>query len=384
MNDTTITNVQCHLLTQDISRMAIRWAGGNMRYWNTALIEVTTASGLRGFGEAYYPGLSAPLATRALVDNYAPLLIGEDATQATALFHRLRTKSLAWGKAGLPLMVAGSIEVALWDIKAQALGVPLYQLLGGKAHDAITVYASGGNDAPRDQLVAEMESYLERGFRAVKIRIGRSVAADVEKVRLCRDVLGPDVELMVDAVMGHNPRPFSAKEALAHIDAIEKFDIAWFEDPVGNRDYEGCAFVRQHSPVPVAAGETAVGVHEFLPFFEHGALDWVQPDPTHSGGITECMDIAALARAHGVRVIYHSWGMAPCLAANYSLAFADPHARYLEYPTHGLPLVEELAQTPFQLVDGKFAAPTEPGLGVKLTDELLARYAFVEGSTFWP
>jgi len=384
MTATTITRVHCHLLTQDTSRSAISWAGGNLRYWNTALIEVTTESGLRGFGEAYYPGLSAPLATRALVENYAPLLIGEDAREATRLFHKMRSKSLAWGKAGIPLMVGGSIEVALWDIKAQALGVPLHELLGGKAHDAIKVYASGGMDAPRDRMIAEMESYLERGFRAVKIRVGRGLAEDVEKVRLCREVLGPDVELMVDAVMGHNPTPFSAKEALACINAIEKFDIAWFEDPVGNRDYEGCAFVRRNTSVPVAAGETAVGVHEFLPYFEADALDYVQPDPTHSGGITECLDIAALARAHDVRVIYHSWGMTPCLAANYALAFADPRARYLEYPTHGLPLVEELGATPFSIVDGKIAAPTAPGLGVALTDELLAKYAFVEGGTFWP
>jgi L-alanine-DL-glutamate epimerase-like enolase superfamily enzyme len=384
MTDTAITRVHCHLLTQEFSQSSMSWAGGSMRYWNTALIEVVTAGGLRGFGEAYYPGLSAPLATRALVDNYAPLLIGGDAAEATRLLHKLRSKSLAWGKAGLALMVAGSIETALWDIKAQALRVPLHQLLGGEAHDAITVYASGGMDAPPRVLAAEMESYLERGFKAVKIRIGRGITEDVEKVRLCREVLGPDVELMVDAVMGHNPKPFSAKEALARIDAIEKFGITWFEDPVGNRDYAGCAFVRQHTSVPIAAGETAVGVHEFLPFFEAGALDWVQPDPTHSGGITECLDIAAIARAHGVRVIYHSWGMAPCLAANYSLAFADPRAQYLEYPTHGLPLVEELAAEPFKIVDGKISAPTAPGLGVALTEELLAKYAFVEGSTFWP
>lgn len=384
MVDTTITRVHCHLLTQDIRNSAIRWAGGNMHYWNTALIEVETAGGLRGYGEAYYPGLSAPLATRALVDNYAPLLCGEDAREATRLFHKLRSKSLAWGKAGLPLMVAGSIEVALWDIKAQALGVPLYELLGGKAHDAITVYASGGNDANREQLIAEMEGYVEQGFKAVKIRVGRSLEKDIEKTRLCREVLGPDIELMVDAVMGHNPRPLSAKEALARVNALAQFDITWFEDPVGNRDYEGCAFVRQHSPVPIAAGETAVGVHEFTPFFDHEALDWVQPDPTHSGGISECLEIAAIARSRGVRVVYHSWGMAPCLAANYALAFADPHARYLEYPTHGLPLVHELAAEPFVLVDGKFKAPTVPGLGVKLTDEILERYAFIEGSTFWP
>lgn len=384
MTETTITRVHCHLLTQDTGRSALSWAGGNLRYWNTALVEVATESGLRGFGEAYYPGLSAPLATRALVHNFAPLLLGEDAREATRLLHTMRAKSRAWGKAGISFMVAGSIEVALWDIKAQALGVPLHDLLGGKAHDAITVYASGGMDASREQTIAEMEGYLERGFRAVKIRVGRSITEDVEKVRLCREVLGRDVELMVDAVMGHNPAPFSAKEALACIRAIEKYDISWFEDPVGNRDHEGCAFVRRNTSVPIAAGETAVGVHDFLPYFEAGALDYVQPDPTHSGGIAECLTVAALARVNDVRVIYHSWGMAPCLAANYALAFADPRTSYLEFPTHGLPLVEELADTPFRIVDGRIAAPTAPGLGVSLTDELLEKYAFIEGSTFWP
>ncbi|RUT28262.1 mandelate racemase/muconate lactonizing enzyme family protein [Arsenicitalea aurantiaca] len=384
MSPATIAAINCHLLTQDTSRSAIGWAGGQISHWNTALVEVRTREGVSGWGEAYYPGLSAPLATRAIVENYAPLLLGEDATDAARLFHKMRSKSLAWGKAGLPLMVAGSIEVALWDIKAQMLGVPLHHLFGGTAQDAITVYASGGNDAPRAQLIAEMEAYREQGFRAVKIRIGRSRSEDVAKVRLCREVLGPDIQLMVDAVMGHNPRPWSAREALDRANAIAEFDITWLEDPVGNRDYEGCAFVRAHSPIPIAAGETAVGLHEFLPYFEKQALDWVQPDPTHSGGIGECRDIAALARAHGVRVVYHSWGMAPCLAANYALAFADPDVRYLEYPTHGLPLVRELAADPHELVNGQFLAPTTPGLGVRLTPEILAAHGFVEGNVFWP
>ncbi|MFA9477940.1 mandelate racemase/muconate lactonizing enzyme family protein [Phycisphaerales bacterium AB-hyl4] len=379
-----ITNVRCHLLTTDLRQATIVWAGGSIPYWNTALIEVETDAGVSGLGEAYYPGLSAPRPTQAMTDNFATLLVGENPLDIARLFHKMRAKSYAWGKAGLPLMVAGTIENALWDILGQVQGVPVWQLLGGRCHDGIMAYASGGNDAPDALLQDEMRSYVERGFKAVKIRIGRSVKEDVHKVALCREALGPDVHLMVDAVMGHNPQPLTAKQALERARAVEPYDITWFEDPVNNRDYAGCAFVRQQTSIPIAAGETAVGVHEFLPFFEADAVDYIQPDPTHSGGILECLDIRALARAHGVRVIYHSWGMAPCLSANYNLAFADPYSTFVEYPTHGMPLVDELAIEPFEIVNGMLQAPTQPGLGVRLTPEILENYAYVDGSIFWP
>lgn len=379
-----ITAIKTHLLTTDLRKMNIVWAGGTIPYWNTALIEVQTDEGVSGLGEAYYPGLSAPLVTRATADNFASLLVGENPLDVARLFHKMRSKSFAWGKAGLPLMVAGTIENALWDIVGQVQGVPVYQLLGGLCHEGLVAYASGGNDAPDDMLREEMRGYLKQGFKAVKIRIGRSLKEDIHKVALCRDALGPDTKLMVDTVMGHNPRPLTAKGALDRARELEQFDLTWFEDPVGNRDYAGCAFVRQHTNIPIAAGETAVGLHEFIPFFEAGAVDYIQPDPTHSGGILECLDIRAMARAHGVRVIYHSWGMAPCLSANYNLAFADPYSTYVEYPTHGLPLVDELAVEPFKLVDGMLQPPTQPGLGVRVTKDILERYAYVEGSVFWP
>ena len=275
-----ITGLKCHLMTIDLRDSSIEWAGGSMPYWNTAIVEVNTDEGVTGLGEAYYPGLSAPRPTQAMTDNYASLLTGEDPRDIARLFHRMRSKSYSWGKAGLPLMIAGTIENALWDILGQSLGTPVYQLLGGRCHDGIVAYASGGNDAPPEVLTAEMKGYVERGFRAVKIRIGRSVKEDVAKVELCREALGPGVELMVDAVMGHNPRPWTAKRALECARAIEPYGITWFEDPVNNRDYAGCARVRSGTSIPIAAGESAVGLEEFKPFFRArgGGLHPAGPD----------------------------------------------------------------------------------------------------------
>lgn len=375
-----ITEVRCHLLTVPLPMTAVN---SRLSHWTTALVEVRTDDGLSGLGEVY-AGLSAPEPTKKLVELYGQLLIGEDPRRVSHLHEKMRSKCLFWGKAGLPLIVLGSIENALWDIKGKSMNTPVYELLGGRAHDRIKVYASGGLEADESSTAKEMERYLEQGYQAVKIRIWSDLAADISKLRLCRRVLGENVDLMVDAVMGHNRRPWSGKEALRRAKIMEELNIAWYEEPCGNRDYAGYAFVRAHTSVPVAGGESAVGVHEFLPFFEASALDIVQPDPAHSGGIIEVQRICNLARARGVKVALHSWGAAPCLMANYHMAFADPLSDYLEFPTHGLPLIDELAVERLKLVDGCFAAPTAPGLGVQLSERTLARYPYQPGTNFWP
>ena len=374
-----ITKVRCQLLTASTSLSAL---GATLANWTTALTIIETDTGLTGIGECY-AGLFAPDAVAALVEQFSPLLVGEDPRRVTYLHDKLYAKSLFWAKAGLPLAVAGTIENALWDLKGQALGVPVYELLGGRAHDRIKVYASGGLEDDIEATVDEMKGYVAQGYKAVKIRIWNDYDSDVRKLRAAREALGDDVEMMVDAVMGHNPRPWSAKEALRRAAVLEELNVRWYEEPCGNRDYAGYAFVRDHTSVPVAGGESAVGLHEFTPFFDAGSLDIAQPDPAHSGGIIEVQRIAAMARAKGVQVLYHSWGAAPCLLANYHMAFADPFCEYLEFPTHALPFIDALAIQPFTLVDGCFEAPTARGLGVQLPDELVEEYPYQPGTGFW-
>jgi L-alanine-DL-glutamate epimerase-like enolase superfamily enzyme len=261
--------------------------------------------------------------------------------------------------------------------------VPVYELLGGLAQERITAYASGGLDADHGATRDELQRYRERGFRAVKIRIWEDAAHDEAKMRLVRDVLGDDAELMVDAMMGHNPAPWSAKEALRRARVMEELGVTWFEEPCANTDYAGYRFVREHTRVPVAGGESAIGTAEFARFFDHDALDIAQPDPTHTGGIIETRRVAAMARSRGVRIVYHSWGAAPCLWANYHMAFADPACPYLELPTHGLPLIDALTAVPFELRDGCIEAPAAPGLGARLPREVIDRYPFEPNSAFW-
>jgi L-alanine-DL-glutamate epimerase-like enolase superfamily enzyme len=377
-----ITAVRCHLLTADLTENALTALTSSIRYWTTVLAEIETDEGISGLGECY-AGLFAPEATKSLIETFAPLLVGEDPLEVESLFEKMCSKSLFWAKAGLPLAVVGVLENALWDIRGKAMGKPVWELLGGENPEPIKVYASGGLEADEQILISELEQYLDVGFAAVKIRIWGSLEEDVAKMRLARRILGDETELMVDGVMGHNPDPWTAEQALERAKAMEELNVVWFEEPCGNRDYAGYASVRENSTVAVAGGESAVGLHELQSFFEAGSLDFAQPDATHSGGIIECRKIAELAKSYGVQTVYHSWGAAPCLLANYHLAFSQPGTPYLEFPTHGLPFIQELAINPFELEDGRFRPSTSPGLGVHLPDGLLERFRFKEGTGFW-
>ena len=352
----------------------IRWSGGEARSLPTLLVEVSTDEGLRGLGDCYALGCFAPEAGAAIVRHFERSLLGQDPRDVQGLCLRLWRSSLYWGRSGAGVAVVSTIENALWDLKGQALGQPVHRLLGGPLHDRLPLYASGGLERPEEELAAELRGYRAEGFRVVKIRIGYDPRRDRAKVALAREVLGPDVRLAVDAVQGHNPEPWTAAEAIRVARAIAEFDLAWFEEPCANYDYDGYAAVRRAGGIPVSGGESSSTIHEFRHFFDRQALDIAQPDAVSAGGIGECLRIAALAQAHGVQVNPHAWGTAACNLANYHFGFAVPNCGLLEYPTYGNPLRDALLVEPLRIVDGCLEPPTAPGLGVRLTDEIRETY----------
>jgi len=375
-----ITAIEPILLTAPLSGGDVRWSGGTIPMLNACLVRVHTDEGLTGLGETYGGGLFAPESARAVVEHFATLAVGEDATHIVGIWQRLYAGTLFWGRAGLVVSVLSALEMALWDIAGQALQVPTHRLLGGVAHARLPVYASGGLDKSDDVFMQELESYLEAGFRSVKIRIGYGPRADAHRVELARKTVGPDVRLMVDAVMGHNPDPWRAAEAIAVAEALREYDLTWFEEPCAASDYTGYATVRSRSPIAIAGGESSTTIHEFKHFFERGALDIAQPDAAHCGGIREFVRIATLADAAGVRIVPHAWGSGPALTSNYHAAFATPACFTVEYPTINNPLRQELLVEPLQQQDGYLLPPTAPGLGLKLTNAIMERYPYQPGS----
>jgi L-alanine-DL-glutamate epimerase-like enolase superfamily enzyme len=372
-----ITRVEPILLSVPLpAGRGVRWSGGEIDVLPTVLVRVHTDAGLSGLGDSYGVGIFAPTVARALIEHYEPMLTGEDPMDVARLTDALYTRSLFWGRSGAAVSIVSTIENALWDIAGQALGVPVYQLLGGAAHQRLPIYASGGLDRSPEETRAELEGYVDQGFRAIKVRIGHDPARDRAKVKLARRTVGDGITLMVDAVQGHNPRPWSAAQALASARAIEEFEPAWLEEPCAAYDYQGYAEVRRGTTIPIAGGESSTMVHEFRHFFDAEALDVAQPDAVHAGGILECLRIAALAEVAGVRIAPHAWGSAVCLLANYHAGFATRNCAYVEYPTFGNPLRDELLVEPLRIEDGYLLPPRAPGLGVRLPEDLPSRYPY--------
>lgn len=372
-----ITRLETILLSIDPPE-PIRWSGGMINTIHASLIQVHTDEGVTGLGEPYL-GIFAPEATRGIVEALEPLVVGHDPTKVNDIYHKLTAKTLFWARNGAGRAVIGAIETALWDILGKVRGLAVYELVGGKVHDRLPVYASAGLEKPIDETVEEMMRYRRQGLRAIKARIGLGLHKDVQKIERIRDAIGPDIDLMVDAVQGHNPEPWSASQAIEVARALEPFRIRWFEEPCGATDYAGYAHVRRHTTIAVAGGESSVSVPEFRRFFEAGSLDIVQPDTAHAGGIIETRRIAELAASYGVGVAFHSWASAAMLAPNYHLAFATPNCQILEYPTWGYPLIHDLFAEPLRIEDGYAYPPAGPGLGIHIPDEIRRKYPYRGG-----
>jgi L-alanine-DL-glutamate epimerase-like enolase superfamily enzyme len=346
--------------------------------FNTCLVEVETDAGLVGLGEAKVGvgNLGNYAAVVTLIrEELAPALVGQDARDITRLWETLyagtrhhyalregRTFPTV-GRRGITMSAISGVDIALWDLLGQSLGQPVWRLLGGMTRDRVPAYASGGW-APVGQIGKQLLQYVERGHRAVKMRVGlqdRSVDDSAARVREVRETLGPDVGIMVDA---HGT--WSVRDAQRFAHKVEPYDLGWIEEPVSPENVRGQAEVRASTDIPIAAGESEQTRFAFRELIEARAVDICQPDLAIAGGITETLRIAALAAAHELTVAPHLWGGAVLFAAGLHLCIAVPNANLVEFSRGENPLLNELTEEGFELVDGHVLAPTRPGLGLTL------------------
>ncbi|MCS7055879.1 MAG: mandelate racemase/muconate lactonizing enzyme family protein [Thermoflexales bacterium] len=360
---------------------------GRITSFDMTLVTVTTDDGLTGYGEAK-AGVGSAAVCASLVtcvrEELRPLLIGQDPREINRLWERMYNGvrdhyALARGRAfpilgrrGLTIAAMSGVDMALWDLNGKLLGCPVVRLLGGACREAMPAYASGGW-ADVDGIGRQLLSYVNRGFRAVKMRVGvmdGDVDTSVARVRAARRALGPSIKLMADA---HGT--YSVPEAKRFCDGVAECDLFWFEEPVNADDRDGAAEVRAHAQMPIAAGESEFTRFDFRDLIQRRAVDVLQPDLAICGGITEGRRIAALAEAHQLALAPHLWGSALSFAAGLHLAFASPSAVILEYSLGANPLLRELPEEPIEVNDGMIAAPARPGLGVTPRQAFLERYA---------
>jgi L-alanine-DL-glutamate epimerase-like enolase superfamily enzyme len=353
--------------------------------FNTCLVEIETDDGQVGLGEAKAAvgNLGHYGAVVTLIrEEIAPLLIGRDPRDITAIWELLYNGTRAHyavregrtfptiGRRGLTMSAISGVDIALWDLLGQALGQPLWRLLGGMVRERVPAYASGGW-APVGSIGKQLMQYVERGHRAVKMRVGlqdKSVNDSAARVREVRETLGPAVAVMVDA---HGT--WGVREAQRFARKVEDCDLAWLEEPVSPDNVVGQAEVRASTDIPIASGESEQTRFAFRDLIAAGSVDICQPDLAIAGGVTETLRICALAAAHGLTVAPHLWGGAVLFAAGLHLCVATPCATTVEFSRGHNPLLNELTEEGFELVDGYVLAPTRPGLGLTLRRDFVSR-----------
>ena len=331
------------------------------------LVRVYTDEGLYGVGWAGGPGLSAPM-TIALVEHFKEALIGEDPFNYRRIWENMWLPKVV-GRRGLTTWIISAVDIALWDLMGKALGMPVHKLLGG-FRDRIPTYVAGGyyeEGKGLRELAREMEENLELGARAVKMKIGGvEINQDVERVRVVRETIGPDVKLMVDA-----NNAYVAYQAVEIARKMEPYDVFWFEEPVAPDDYEGHARVAQASSIPVATGENEYTRYGFRDLIQHGSASILNADAQILGGITEFMNVASLAAAHDLHVAPHG-----AQEVHIHLVAAIPNGLILEFyretvnPLHGRIFEESLTLDD----DGCVSVPQTPGLGMEPNWEVLEPY----------
>ena len=293
------------------------------------IVKVTTDAGIIGYGEVD----SNPMAVKGCIEGpfshttatgLAHVLIGEDPFQTEYLWHKMYRANIYGGRRGIGVHAMSGIDLALWDIKGKALGMPVWKLLGGGFRKSLRAYASSLFGATPAETGQRARRFAGQGFTAVKFGwdpMGQDRDTDVALVREARAGLGPKLDLMIDAGL-----VYDAKTAIQRARAFEQFDPFWFEEPLLPDDYEGYAKLSAGTSLRIAAGEEESERKSFLELMDVGKIDVVQVDLTRCGGFTEAIKIAALAADRGLPIVNH--GFTTYLNVAAAPPFPGEHTQY--------------------------------------------------------
>jgi L-alanine-DL-glutamate epimerase-like enolase superfamily enzyme len=320
------------------------------------------ADGLVGHGYAYTIGRGGRAVQAVIEHDLAPLVVGRDADDVEALWELMWGRLLYVGRGGLASFAIAAVDIALWDLRGLRTGQPLYALLGGSPR-TLPAYGSGVDlPKPLDELLRQVEGFLLRGFRGVKVKVGRpNPHEDKERVAAVRGLIGDRTDLMVDASMA-----WSADEALARGRLLQEYGLRWFEEPTIPEDVAGHARLARELRVPIAVGESLHSPHEFARYVAEQAVGVVQIDPVTNGGISASMKALALADAAGLETSSHYTDE---LSAHLLCASNNPV--YLEKHTFAL---DPYLEAPQQVQDGHVRPTEVPGTGLRFDEGALAPY----------
>lgn len=346
---------------------------------NWVFVKVITDSGLYGVGEATLE-YREPTVVQAIkeLERY---LVGKDPHNIEAFWHDAYRD--AYWRGGVVLMSAlAGVEMALWDIKGKALGVPVYQLLGGKVRDSVKCYANAwfaGAKKP-EEFAQKAKIAVKNGFSGLKwdpfgkeyLNIDpKHLNEALDCIAAVKDAVGDQVHLIIE---GHGR--FNVPSAVRIGNALEKFGILWFEEPIPPDDKKGIAWVRSKIATPVSGGERLYSRFEYADYLRMECADFWQPDVSHAGGIMEVRKIAAMAESHYIPVCPHNPSGPVANAATLQLAACIPNFYLLETMANDIPWRADVSTEKVKFENSEMFIPDLPGLGIDINEEEIAKHPY--------
>jgi L-rhamnonate dehydratase len=371
-----ITQVICQILR--IKNVEAKTASSQ----DSVLVRVRTDTGLEGIGEAD----ASPEVVKAIIDapfshNIAcglrEILVGQNPLETQRLWQSMLRRTMYFGRTSVTITAMSAVDMALWDLKGKHFGEPIHRLLGGKQHDRIKAYASilFGRDGRETADIGRR--WREAGYRAVKFGwepMGPSEAVDIDLVRGAREGVG-DGTVLIDAGC-----VWDARTALRRAHAFHQFGIEWLEEPLRPDDYDGYAWLRDRSPVPIASGEEECGREAFRPLIERRALDVYQVDLARNG-FTDAAYIRDRVEEIGARLCNHCYTSPVTVAAGLHWLSTCRDAFIYEDCVEDSPLRHELTIEKVQAEDGWISVPDRPGLGVTLDEDFVKAHLVAESGS---
>jgi L-alanine-DL-glutamate epimerase-like enolase superfamily enzyme len=330
-------------------------------YFELIGVTVTDSDGETGTGWTYTADYGGGEAIKALLDVVLlHRVIGRDAVEAEGITDGLWLYTQRLGH-GIASMAISAIDIAIWDLRARKMNVSIGKALG-QVRDRVPCYGSGraSPSLPINELVEHSAQYIKDGHRAVKLRVGRNVEEDIDRIKAVREAIGPTARILCDA----NQR-LDLTTALWLGKKMAEHDIYWFEEPVLTYDLAAYQRLRNELPFGIACGEHFFSRRQFVPFISGGAIDVVQPDICFVGGVTEAIRIGRLADSFGLAFAPHFM-----TELHIQIAAALPRATYVEF----YPFLDDLLVNPLEVEEGHILVPNHPGHGVAFTDEAWKKY----------
>ena len=344
---------------------------------DAVLVKVTTAGGLVGWGEAHH-GRAHTAVAKLIETTLTRLVLGMDAADTVGVWakiYKMQLGSHGMG-AGTCLAMSG-IDCALWDIRGQAAGMPIYKLMGG-AFRGVPAYAGGVSLGyqPPQELIAEIDKNLALGYKAVKLRVGDTPKRDLERIAAVRKHYGDGLVILTDANTG-----YTVADARAAMPGMDELNVGWLEEPFPAHDYRSYQIASSYGSTPLAAGENHYTRFEFNRVIEDGAITILQPDLSKTGGPTEALRIAAMASAYKLPIHPHSsmTGLNQAISIHF-LAAIDNGGYFEGDVSKANKFRDELVSTPYTVdKDGKVWPIDKPGLGLEVDEKFLLKHPAIEG-----